>query len=183
MRTKTTLEKAVKFVTNCKSIFSIRRSFFYKNIFSILFCLLTTFSFAQSGSCNTTLKVEKDRNYSNAGNDGAYFTMEITNNGNSTDVYNLSALNINGNCSNNDQTSTSQNVNLISSFLDNSSVPINSITVSSQQTATFLIHLTVPQGTSYNKWNCTQINATSTNCTNYTASTVVHTIVNNPSEN
>jgi hypothetical protein len=183
MRTKSTLEKAVKFVTNCKFIFSFKKNIFQKNIFSILFCLLTTLSFAQSGSCNATLGVEKDRNYSNADTYGAYFTLVITNEGNSTDVYNLSALNINGNCANNDQTSTSQNVNLIGNFLDNSAVPITSITVSSHQIATFSIHLTVPQGTAYNKWNCTQINATSTNCSNYTASTIVHTIVNNPSEN
>lgn len=183
MRTKTTLEKAVKFVSNCKFIFSFKKNIFQKNIFSLLFYLITTLSFAQSGSCNATLGVEKERNYSNAGTDGAYFTLIITNDGNSSDVYNLSALNINSNCSNSDQTSTSQNVNLIGSFLDDSSVPITSITVASHQTATFSIHLTVPQGTAYNKWNCTQINATSTNCSDYTASTIVHTIINNPSEN
>ncbi|OXA77900.1 hypothetical protein SAMN05444397_1143 [Flavobacterium aquidurense] len=183
MRTKTTLEKAVKFVNNCKFIFSFKKNIFQKNIFTILFCLITTISFAQSGGCSSTLEVEKNRNYNNAGNDGAYFTMVLTNDGNSLDVYNLSALNINGNCSNNDQSSTSGNVNLISGFLDNSSVPINTITVPAHQTATFLLHLTVPQGTPYNKWNCMQVNATSTNCTNHTVSTVVHTIVNNPSEN
>lgn len=183
MITKTTLGKAVKFVNNCKFIFSFKKNIFQKNIFSLLLCLITTFSFAQSGSCNATLGVEKERNYSNAGTDGAYFTLLITNEGNSPDTFNLSALNINSNCSNSDQTNTSQNVNLISSFQDDNSAPITSITVASHQTATFQIHLTVPQGTAYNKWNCTQINATSTNCSNYTASTIVHTIVNNPSEN
>lgn len=182
MITKTTLEKAAKFVNNCKFIFSFKKNIFQKNIFSLLFCLITTIAFAQSGSCNTTLGVEKERNYSSAGTDGAYFVLVIANEGNSTDIYNLSALNINDNCSNSDQTSTSQNVTLIGRFLDNSSVPITSITVLSHQTATFSIHLTVPSGTAYNKWNCTQINATSTNC-NYTTSTIVHTIVNNPSEN
>lgn len=183
MRTKSTLEKAVKFINNCKFIFSLKKNIFHKNIFSLLFCLLTTLSFAQSGSCNATLGVEKERYYSNASTDGAYFTLILTNEGNSTDIYNLSALNINSNCSNSDQTSTSQNVNLIGSFLDDNSAPITSITVASHQTATFSIHLTVPPGTAYNKWNCTQINAISANCSNYTASTIVHTIVNNPSEN
>ena len=183
MRTKTTLEKAVKFVNNCKFIFSFKKNIFQKNIFTILFCLITALSFAQSGSCKATFEVEKNRNYSNAGNDGAYFTLVLTNEGNSDDIFNLSAININGNCSNNDGTSTSANVNLIGSFLDNSSVSITSISLSSHQTATFSIHLTVPQGTAFNKWNCTQINATSSNCSNYTVNTVVHTIVNNPSEN
>lgn len=183
MRTKTTLQKAVKFVTNCKFIFSFKKNIFQKNIFTILFCLLTTISFAQSGSCKATFEVEKNRNYSNADNDGAYFTLVLTNEGNSPDIFNLSAININGSCTNNDGTSTSQNVNLVSHFLDNSSVPITSISLSAQQTGTFSVHLTVPQGTAFNKWNCTQINATSSNCSNYTVNTVVHTIVNNPSEN
>lgn len=47
MRTKSTLEKAVKFVINCKSLFSFKKNIFQKNIFSILFCLITTISFAQ----------------------------------------------------------------------------------------------------------------------------------------
>lgn len=183
MRTKTTLEKAVKFVTNCKFIFSLRKNIFQKNIFSILFCLITTISFAQSGSCKTTLEVEKNRIYNNASADGAYFTLVLTNEGNSNDVYNLNALNINANCSNNDGSSSSGNVNLTGRFLDSNSIPITSIAVSSHETVTFSIHLMVPQGTTFNKWNCTQINATSSNCTNYAVSTVVHTIVNNPSEN
>ncbi|MEN2413371.1 Fn3-like domain-containing protein [Flavobacterium mesophilum] len=183
MKSKSTLEKAVKFVANCKSIFSLRKNIFQKNLFSLLLCLITTVSFAQSGSCKATLGVEKDRYYSNAGDNGAYFTLVLTNTGNSDDVYNLSALNINSNCANNDGSSTSQNVNLVASFLDNSNVPITSISLSANQTATFSIHLTVPQGTAYNKWNCMQITAASSNCANYTVSTVVHTIVNNPSEN
>lgn len=183
MKSKSTLEKAVKFVANCKSIFSFRKNIFDKSIFSLLLCLITTVSFAQSGSCRATLGVEKDRIYSNAGEDGAYFTLVLSNTGNSDDVYNLSVLNINSSCSNNDGSSSSQNVNLIGSFLDNSNVPITSISLPANQTATFSVHLTVPQGTAYNKWNCMQINATSTNCANYTVNSVVHTIVNNPSEN
>lgn len=183
MRTKSTLEKAVKFVTNCKFIFSFKKNIFQKNIFPILFCLIPALTSAQSGSCKAKIEVEKNRIYSSAGKDGAYFTLVLTNDGNSSDVYNLSALNINGNCDNNDQSSTSENVNLMGSFLDNNNAPITSLTVSSHQTASFSIHLIVPQGTPFNKWNCTQINATSTNCTSYTVNTVVHTIVNNPSEN
>ena len=182
MRTKTTLKKAVKFVNNCKFIFSFKKNIFQKNIFTILFCLITALSFAQSG-CKATFEVEKNRNYSNADKDGAHFILVLTNEGNSDEIFKLTATNINDNCSNNDGTSTAANVNLISSFLDNSSVPITSVSLSSHQTATFSIHLTVPQGTSFNKWNCTQVNATSSNCSNYTVSTVVHTIVNNPSEN
>lgn len=48
MRTKSTLEKAVKFVANCKSIFSFRKNIFQKNIFFVMLCFTTTFSFAQT---------------------------------------------------------------------------------------------------------------------------------------
>ncbi|SHH74550.1 hypothetical protein [Flavobacterium defluvii] len=183
MKSKSTLKKAVKFVNNCKYIFFLPKNIFQKNIFSFTLFLISSVSFAQSGLCKTTLEVEKNRNYSNAGQDGAYFTLVLTNEGNSTDIYNLNAFNVNSACSNNDGSSSSDNVNLNSVFLDDSSSQITSITVPSHQTATFSIHLTVPQGTTYNRWNCTQINAVSTNCSNYTVNTVVHTIVNNPSEN
>ena len=163
--------------------FRSKKNIFQKSFFPILLCLTTTISFAQSSSCNAILEVEKNRNYNNTNEDGAYFKLELTNKGNSTDIYNLSAQNINASCSNNDKSSTSENVNLISSLLDSNSEPITSITVLPNQKVVFLIHLVVPQGTKFNKWNCTQINAISSNCTNYKVNTVVHTIVNNPSEN
>lgn len=47
MRAKSTLEKAVKFVNNCKFIFSFKKNIFGKNIFLFLFFLMTNFSFAQ----------------------------------------------------------------------------------------------------------------------------------------
>jgi hypothetical protein len=55
MRTKSTLEKAVKFVTNCKFIFSFKKNIFQKNIFSILFCFVTTLSFAQAKNVDSYL--------------------------------------------------------------------------------------------------------------------------------
>lgn len=183
MKTKSTLEKAVKFVTNCKIIFSQRKNIFQKGFFGLLCFLITSIAYSQSGSCKATFGVEKNRNYGNTTKNGARFTLVITNEGNSKEVYKLSATNVNGSCSNNDESSTSQNVNLNSSFLDKNSAKITSIEVPAHSTVRFSIHLTVPTGTPYNKWNCTQINAVSSNCTNYAVNTVVHTIVNNPSEN
>jgi len=55
MKTKSTLEKAVKFVTNCKFIFFSKRNIFQKNIFFILFFLTTTFSFAQTENVDSYL--------------------------------------------------------------------------------------------------------------------------------
>lgn len=62
MRTKTTLIKAVKFVNNCKFIFSFRKNIFQKNIFSILFCFIILISFEQAGSLNLNLKIDSIRN-------------------------------------------------------------------------------------------------------------------------
>jgi hypothetical protein len=58
MGTKTTLIKAVKFVNNCKYIFSFRKNIFQKNIFAILFSFITSISFGQSGALALHLKIE-----------------------------------------------------------------------------------------------------------------------------
>lgn len=55
MKTKTTLEKAVKFVNNCKFIFSFKKNIFQKNIFPVLFGLITTISFAQTKNIDSYL--------------------------------------------------------------------------------------------------------------------------------
>lgn len=62
MRTKTTLIKAVKFVNNCKFIFSFRKNIFQKNIFSALFSFIILISFEQTGSFDLTLSYESNRN-------------------------------------------------------------------------------------------------------------------------
>ena len=61
MGTKTTLIKAVKFVNNCKFIFSFRKNIFQKNIFSILFCFIILISFEQTGSLDLNSKIESNR--------------------------------------------------------------------------------------------------------------------------
>ena len=55
MITKTTLEKAAKFVHDCKFIFSFKKNIFQKNIFSLLFCLITTLAFAQTKNVDSYL--------------------------------------------------------------------------------------------------------------------------------
>lgn len=62
MRTKTTLIKAVKFMNNCKFIFSFRKNIFQKNIFSALFCFIILISFEQAGLSDLTLSHESNRN-------------------------------------------------------------------------------------------------------------------------
>jgi hypothetical protein len=55
MRTNSTLKKAVKFVNNCKFIFSFKKNIFQKNIFSILLSLFATISFSQTQNVDSYL--------------------------------------------------------------------------------------------------------------------------------
>ncbi|MBF4467678.1 hypothetical protein [Flavobacterium sp. LC2016-12] len=179
MRTKTTLIKAVKFVNNCKFIFSFRKNIFQKNIFTILFCLITTISFAQSESCNSTLIAENNRNIRSTPLDGTYYSMILTNNGVSTDTYVLEISNVNSSCANTDGSSTSGNISIKADFIDPEKNKISEITINPGQSYNFYIHVTVPSGTNINKWSCDQVTAKSKNCSNQ-SDTVLHTLVINP---
>ncbi|MBF4518415.1 hypothetical protein IRZ71_18825 [Flavobacterium sp. ANB] len=179
MRTKSTLRKALKFLKNCKSIFSFKKAIFQKNIFPILFCLALNISFAQSG-CNATLIVENNGNIRSTPLDGTYYAMVLTNNGLSTDTYLLTSKNINSSCTNTDDSTATSNVIITADFIDSEKTAIDQITLSAGQTINFYVHITVPVGTAVEKWSCNQITATSKNCTNYSADTVLHTYVINP---
>jgi uncharacterized membrane protein len=180
MRTKSTLEKAAKFVNNCKFIFSSKKNIFQKNIFSLLFCFMTTISFAQSGSCNANLIVENNGNIRSTPLDGTYYSLILTNKGSSTDTYVLSAQNINASCANTDGSSNASNVSINVDFIDSEKSSISEITVNAGQSVNFYIHISVPAGTPVDKWSCNQITASSKNCTNFSVNTVLHTYVINP---
>ncbi|CAM3088235.1 hypothetical protein [Flavobacterium frigoris] len=148
-----------------------------------LFLLGFTYSYSQSNSCNATLKVEKDRNIqSSSSTAGSYYVMILTNNSSFSENFSLNTFNVNSTCSNNDGTNTSSNVNLETSFFDINQQPISQIIISSGQSVNFLVKVSVPIGTDFDKWCCTQIIAESSNCPNYKVTTVVHTQVINPNE-
>ncbi|OXG00537.1 hypothetical protein BC749_105236 [Flavobacterium araucananum] len=180
MITKTTLEKALKFVNNCKFIFSFKKNIFKKNVFVLLFILLSSISFAQSGSCNATLIVENNGNIRSTPPDGTYYAMVLTNNSSLTDTFVLSAKNINATCANTDGSSTAGNVMINTDFIDSERNSLSEITLNAGQSVNFYIHITIPTGTSIQKWSCNEITATSKNCTNYAIATVLHTYVINP---
>jgi uncharacterized membrane protein len=71
-------------------------------------------------------------------------------------------------------------VDLNISFLDLNSNPITTISLNSGETITFLVQVKIPPGTAVNKWNCTQITATATACPSYKESTVLHSLVSDP---
>lgn len=147
----------------------------------VLFLLLNSLSsFGQN--CQADFNVYKGRNVRSAPLDGTYYTMVITNKGSSRNVYTLSAENVNGTCANTDGSNARTNVNLNSAFLDWDRNSISQIEVGAGQSVKFLIRITVPSGTTINRWCCTQISASSNNCSNYRVSTVLHTLVINTNE-
>lgn len=191
MEPKTTLNLLIAFISNViqKTILFLL-AFFNKKAWStplkisyILFLVLcTAISFAQSGSCSARLQVEKDRDTRSTPPDGTYYTLIISNTGTSDETYTLSSSNVNGSCANNDGSSTIGNVNLSTYFVDINLNPISEISLSPGQTVSFLVNVKVPVGTTVNKWNCTQITATSSSCSNYKVNTILHTLVSDPNQ-
>lgn len=131
--------------------------------------------------CTADLRVEKDRNTRSTPTDGTYYSMQISNTGKAVDVYSLSAMNLTD-CSNSDGSSSAKNVSLTAVILDKNLKPIDELKVNPGETMLFFVHMLVPKGTPFDKWNCTQITAKSKMCTTYKVHTILHTLVINPSE-
>jgi hypothetical protein len=191
MEPKTTLNLSIAFFSNIvqKTIlfltvfFNKKTTTIPSKISYIIFLVLCTAgSFAQSGSCNGTFQVEQNRNYSSVPPEGTYYTLLLSNTGTSSTTYTLSSSNVNSSCSNNDGSSTSGNVNLAISFADTNSNSISEITLNPDETSTFLVNVKVPLGTTVSKWNCTQISASATTCSNFTLNTILHTLVSDPNQ-
>jgi hypothetical protein len=191
MEPKTTLNLSIAFFTNViqKTILFLTVFFNKKatttpsKISYIIFLVLCTAgSFAQSGSCSATLQVEKDRNTRSTPPEGTYYTMIISNTGMSDTAYTLSSSNVNSSCVNNDGSSSTGNVNLTANFVDLNLNSISEILLSPGQSVSFLVKVQVPVGTTLNKWNCTQITATSSSCSNYKVNTILHTLVSDPNQ-
>ncbi|MFB9076384.1 hypothetical protein ACFFLS_19060 [Flavobacterium procerum] len=179
MRTTTNLKKAVKFVNNCKFIFS-SKNLFKKKLLTFLFLLITAISVAQSGSCSASLNVENNGNIRSTPLDGTYYSLILTNKSSSADTFVLSSKNINSSCVNTDGSSSATNVTINTDFVNSERNSLSEINLSAGESVNFYIHITVPAGTSTQKWSCNKITATSKNCSSYAVDTVLHTYVINP---
>lgn len=158
-------------------------TFFEKNITIFFFFLMfSTTIFSQNG-CKATLVVEKNNNISTINKGSIYYALVLTNTGNQSDSFSVSAINTNGSCNNNDQSDSSLNVNLSFSFLDKNLTPINTpITLSANESILFYAKVDKPISTNVKRWNCTRIEAQSSNCSNYKTQTDVQTFVLDPNE-
>lgn len=166
MKTKLTLYSETVFISTLK----------YKLI--IVFLILNS-ALTFSQTCNANLDVLKGRKTRSTSSTGTYYKLTLSNNGSTNDVYSLSSSNINSTCTNSDNSSTATNVVLNISFADINLNPISTIAINSGETLTFLAHVTVPLGTSFDKWCCTQITAISSICPSYKVNTTLHTLVIN----
>jgi hypothetical protein len=124
--------------------------------------------------CNAELSVQKDRNFESATEDGANFILILKNTSSKSATYTLSTKNLLEPCYNNDDRSTTANVNLNVSLQTNTlkGASENKITLKSGQEYTFTVNVTVPKGTKYNSWSCIDVEAKSENCSTVTKTTL-----------
>ena len=109
-----------------KKTFKKEGNFKRKMILKLTFFIIlfnVTISYSQSNQCNATLNVEKDRNVRSAPQNGTYYSMILTNNGSVTNTFTLNSNIINNSCQNPDNSNTSQNVIVTSTFLDKKPSP------------------------------------------------------------
>ncbi|MFQ6603685.1 Fn3-like domain-containing protein [Flavobacterium sp. C3NV] len=177
MITKTTLEKAAKFVHNCKFIFSFKKNIFQKNIFTLLFCFITAIAFAQSGSCNSEITIEGDKEQKYNGFETS-FLLQIKNTGTTTDTYQLSADNFSGFAENPDGSSSQNNI-LMSNKLQhkNNSALNKTITLAAGESVEFYVKLNLTDSSKLDQWNGTKVVATSGSCPESKNQVILYTYI------
>lgn len=177
MITKTTLEKAAKFVHNCKFIFSFKKNIFQKNIFTLLFCFITAIAFAQSGSCNSEITIEGDKEQKYNGFETS-FLLQIKNTGTTTDTYQLSADNFSGFAENPDGSSSQNNI-LMSNKLQhkNNSALNKTITLAAGESVEFYVKLNLTDSSKLDQWNGTKVVATSVSCPESKSQVILYTYI------
>ncbi|OXB04044.1 hypothetical protein B0A81_17140 [Flavobacterium plurextorum] len=177
MKTKSTLEKAVKFVANCKHIFSTRKNIFQKNFFSLLCFSITSIAFSQSGSCNSEITVDGKNQQRYTGSEVS-FLLQIKNTGTNTDTYQLSAENFSNFAENPDGSITKNNVLLNNRLQTKSYAPLNkTITLGPGEAAEFYVKLSLADISKLDQWNGTSVTATSTNCPESKSQTILHVFI------
>jgi len=135
--------------------------------------------------CNAELSVLKDRSFKSADEDGASFTLTLTNKSSKATSYTLSTINLLEPCDNKGgRATTGSNVKLNVSIQSNTlrAIPSNEINLKSGQSYTFVVNVTVPEGTKYNIWSCIDVQAQSKNCDSSALKTTLSVFVPDPSE-
>jgi hypothetical protein len=157
-----------------------------RNVFFIALFLLTSllFNSIHAQNCKSELVVDKDRNTRSADEDGAEFTLILTNKDFSKATFNLTSVFLKESCSTNYNSTKMSNVKLDVSFKTSESYGLgsNSITLNAGESKSFKVLITVPDGTPFNRWSCIEIQANSGNCSNSDISTLLKVYVPDPNE-
>ena len=152
----------------------------------LLFALATLLSNfgAQAQDCTALFSVENQRNVGSADEDGAAFTLNLTNESSSQTTYTFTATFAETSCATPNRSNLGDNVRLNVRFYEAGSTqfPIQSKQVSSGQTASFVVDVQVPAGTTYNRWSCIEINAIDMECGTVAATQLLRVFVPDPSE-
>ncbi|MET3028682.1 hypothetical protein ABXT06_18535 [Flavobacterium sp. UW10123] len=177
MKTKSTLEKAVKFVSDCKIIFSSRRNIFQKNFFTLLCFLITTIAFSQSGSCNSEITIDGENHQKYNGSEVS-FLLQVKNTGTNTDTYLLAADNFSNFAENPDGSATKDNVSLNNRLENKNYAPLSkTLTLAPGETAEFYVKLSLVDLSKLDQWNGTSVTVTSTTCPDSKSQTILYTYI------
>ena len=149
------------------------------------FALFITPSKLFSQNCNVELKVEKNRNFKSADENGVVFDLVLTNNSAQKDQFSLAQNFLKLSCSNEIHKSTSANVILTTEILDSNSKSIlkdELISLNAGQSYKFKVKVGAAEKKDYQKWSCLEIKATSQNCKTVASSTTLSIFLPDPLE-
>jgi hypothetical protein len=149
---------------------------------SLLLALYSFSGFAQN--CAATLTVEKNRNAKSADEEGALFTLTLTNTSTAVQEYSLSTKFLESSCANSNRATKAPNVRLQVGYQAAASRQQLTAPVRLQpgQSYVFVANVQVPSGTPYNTWSCIEVQAASKNCRETSATSLLKVYVPDPSE-
>lgn len=134
--------------------------------------------------CKAELSVYKNRSFESANEDGASFKLTLTNTSSKSATYTLSSTNLLEPCDNKSGRASAQNNVILNVSIQANTlraIPSNEITIKSGQSYSFVVNVTVPDGTRLNSWSCIDVEAQSKNCSS-TVKTTLSVFVPEPSE-
>ena len=116
-------------------------------------------------NCQAELKVEKNRSFKSADEEGASFVLTLKNTSSSSEVYTIETKNLESSCYDTKKWAGA-NISLQTNTLlsNNSGQASTKVTLKSGESLSFIVEVTVPEGTSYEKWGCIEVSATPKKC-------------------
>ncbi|MEP2937058.1 MAG: Fn3-like domain-containing protein [Gilvibacter sp.] len=152
-----------------------------------LLAILTTFlvsEIAYSQSCDASLVLEGNKNVGSADEDGTQFVLIVKNESNTTQNYQLNTNFLAESCASANKANVGENIPLDVHFKSqlNSTLGSTRLTLSPNQSQRINIDIQVPQGSSYNRWSCIQLELASEQCSNLVATQLLRVFVPDPTE-